>query len=273
MSCRKETKLVIVMKKETEEGVRNYALDFDGTHADIGGEKLEHIDVSKLEGTHLFCGEKAQEALRRILQERGIRGIHFLDAGDFHYVSKLTTDLVTEPFRLVLIDHHTDMQESRVPCGLSCGNWALEALRENKNLVSCILIGPPQEALKTIPEDVRGRVCLLSQEILEKAGAAKEAGKIPEGLPFYLSIDKDALDPAYCLTDWDQGELTVNQICTLIQFLQQHGRILGIDICGRLPEHTGDVDKLLAARRKNLRSSKMLYDFIAHGFARRSMAA
>ena len=58
-----------------------------------------------------------------------------------------------------------------------------------------------------------------------------------------------------------------------LQFLQQHGRVLGIDICGRLPEHTGDVEKLLAARRKNIRSSKMLYDFIERGFARRGIAA
>ena len=262
-----------VKEEETEEGVRNYALDFDGTRTDLRAENLEHIDVSGIAGTHLFCREEAKEALRKILRERGIRGIHFLDAGDFHYVSKLTTDLVEEPFRLVLVDHHTDMQESQVPCGLSCGNWALEALRENRNLVSCILIGPPQEALQTIPEDVRGRVRLFSQEILEKKCAAKEAGQIPEDLPYYLSIDKDALDPAYCLTDWDQGELTVNQICTVIQFLQQHGRVLGIDICGRLPEHTGDVEKLLAARRKNIRSSKMLYDFIERGFARRGIAA
>ncbi|MCH4036064.1 MAG: arginase family protein [Lachnospiraceae bacterium] len=259
-----------MMENEREkavQGVCNFVLDFSGARTLPERNGLERIDVSQVPGTHLFCSDEAKAALQDILKTRGIKGIHFLDAGDFHYVSRLTTDLVEEPFRLVLIDHHTDMQESAVPCGLSCGNWALTALRENPNLKSCILIGPPAEAAKTIPEDVRGKVTLLSQEVLDEKSAERAACRIPVGLPFYLSIDKDALDPAYCVTDWDQGELTVNQICTFIRFLQRHGRILGIDICGRLPEETGDVQKLLEARERNDRSSRMLYDFIERGFA------
>ena len=62
-----------VKEEETEEGVRNYALDFDGTRTDLRAENLEHIDVSGIAGTHLFCRKEAQDALRKILQERGIR--------------------------------------------------------------------------------------------------------------------------------------------------------------------------------------------------------
>lgn len=198
--------------------------------------------------------------------------MHLLDSGDFHYVSRLTTDLVQEPFRLVLIDHHTDMQESSVPGALSCGNWAAEALRHNKNLKSCILIGPPKEQMEKIPEDIRDKVLSISQEEIEGCGVQDLFSSIPGDLPYYVSIDKDALDTRYCLTDWDQGDLTVNQICTILQELPKRNTVIGIDICGNFPEHSKDVHRIMEAQRVNARSTRMICDFIARSFAGKKAA-
>ena len=59
----------------------------------------------------------------------GVSGIHFIDSGDYHYISKIMTDFIKEPFTLVLIDHHTDMQDASLGGDiLSCGNWAKKGI-------------------------------------------------------------------------------------------------------------------------------------------------
>ena len=48
----------------------------------------------------------------------------------------------------------------------------------------------------------------------------------------YISIDKDALSPAYAATNWDQGSLTLDALKESITTLAAGRKILGIDICG-----------------------------------------
>ena len=47
--------------------------------------------------------------------ERGLNrmelpGIHFLDSGNYHYVTGIMTEQIKQGFSLILFDHHTDMQ-------------------------------------------------------------------------------------------------------------------------------------------------------------------
>ena len=48
----------------------------------------------------------------------------------------------------------------------------------------------------------------------------------------HISIDKDALAPAYAATNWDQGSLTLDALKECISALAANHKILGIDICG-----------------------------------------
>lgn len=73
------------------------------------------------------------------------------------------TDFIHEPFDLVLIDHHTDMQSSIVGDMLSCGNWAKKAL-QNPFLHRLYLIGPSKHDLKSVE---RNKVLSFSIEELE----------------------------------------------------------------------------------------------------------
>lgn len=59
--------------------------------------------------------------------------------GNYHYVTKFLTDMITEPFSLVMYDHHTDMQQPLFPQLTSCENWAADVLRDNPFLEKLLL--------------------------------------------------------------------------------------------------------------------------------------
>lgn len=76
----------------------------------------------------MYCTREAEEEIRRRLSPYGPRGIHFLDNGNYHYVTKFFAGKIREPFSLVLYDHHSDMQKPLFPGMTSCGSWAGELL-------------------------------------------------------------------------------------------------------------------------------------------------
>ena len=71
------------------------------------------IDLTDLEGVNGYCDENAGKAIRERIARLSPYGLHFIDSGNYHYVSKFWTDRIREDFVLVLFDHHTDMQPSR----------------------------------------------------------------------------------------------------------------------------------------------------------------
>ncbi len=52
------------------------------------------------------------------------------------------------------------------------------------------------------------------------------------GCRVYLSIDKDCLQHQFAITDWDQGQLSLDDLLKGIQRLQRSVQIVGIDVCG-----------------------------------------
>ena len=109
-----------------------------------GRDGTRYIDCSDIPGTDCYCDDEAVEAIRKRIADAGIthaRGIHFFDNGNYHYMSKIWTDMVQEPFSLVVFDHHPDMQEPRFGNILSCGGWVLEVLRSNPFVQGVTLIG------------------------------------------------------------------------------------------------------------------------------------
>ena len=62
----------------------------------------------------LYCSDAAAAEIHRRIDPYGTRGIHFLDSGNYHYVTKIMTDRIDEPFSLILFDHHTDMQSPMI---------------------------------------------------------------------------------------------------------------------------------------------------------------
>jgi hypothetical protein len=212
------------------------------------------LDCTKIEGTDCYCDDEAQAVLHKMMNEAVAKasaesapGIHFFDNGNYHYMSKLWTDRVQEPFDLVVFDHHPDMQPPRFEGILSCGGWVLEVLKNNPFVQNVTLIGVADHLVDEIHEElsasenaaVLGKVKFIRESELKSELATLGAQIAKSSASVYISIDKDALSTSEAATNWDQGLLTYEQLVSTLTALAQNHKILGIDICG---ERARDVD-------------------------------
>lgn len=250
--------------------------------ASTDGE-IRWFDCTRIDGTDCYCDDEAQAILRKqiessktpaLQQAQGpssisTPGIHFFDNGNYHYMSKLWTDSIREPFDLVVFDHHPDMQPPRFEGILSCGGWIKEVLDNNKFMQNVTVIGVADHLVEEIRED-------LSQanaaEILDRVTFIRESeltavtleGRSPDRVhltshttPAYISIDKDALSMQEAATNWDQGSLTFEQLAETLQALAQNRKILGIDICGERARDIGFEDTAAADALNNTLNEKL----------------
>ena len=198
------------------------------------------INCRDISGVNGYCSDDAQEEIRKRIWDYDYRGIHFLDSGNYHYLSKFWLEKIEEPYSLIVFDHHTDMQESAFFGMLSCGSWIKEVLEEHPYIQEVCVVGPPKAAIEQCEPNLASRVVFLTQEeleagILEKWHAFLENGK---ELPVYLSIDKDVLCLEDARTNWDQGEMKLEEMEKMIKQVFQRRNVLGADICGENPQDT-----------------------------------
>ena len=218
-------------------------MDFSGIYQNeqfYEGEQISWIDLSDISGTNCYCDGDAQAQILERMEKYPVSGIYFIDSGNYHYVTKIMTDFLKEPFVLVCFDHHTDMQKPMVEGMTSCGDWAGQVLGENTYLRQLVLIGPPQRDIdgieigkpqsQNIQTGEKDKLLTFSEEELQN-GTAKVA-QIKEGLPFYISIDKDVLNRRFTETNWNQGDMPLPMLEHLLQFFLQKGKVCGVDICG-----------------------------------------
>ena len=243
---------------------------------------IHWLDCTKIEGTDCYCDDEAQDALNKMMDEGNATatntsatstpGIHFFDNGNYHYMSKLWTDRVQEPFDLIVFDHHPDMQPPRFEGILSCGGWIKEVLDHNKFVQNVIVIGVADHLVEEIREDL---LQANAAEILNRVTFIRESElkKHPENLSslvcselasvlssnIYLSIDKDALSTAEAATNWDQGSLTFEQLAKTLKVLAENRKILGIDICGERARDMGFEDTAAADALNNTLNEKLFH--------------
>ena len=228
-----------------------------------GRDDARYIDCSDIPGTDCYCDDEAVEAIRRRIADAGITdasGIHFFDNGNYHYMSKIWTDMVQEPFSLVVFDYHPDMQEPRFGNILSCGGWVKKVLEENKFIDNVVIIGVADHLVDEIRAEhsqagdasVLDKVTFIKESELCEIAATTSFSRMRESLRsptesgmtegrIYISIDKDALSPTYAATNWDQGSLDVATLKEIIACLATSHKIIGVDICGeRARDFAGD---------------------------------
>ena len=247
--------------------------------------EIHWFDCTQIDGTDCYCDDEAQAILRKQIVEVSAKtkpGIHFFDNGNYHYMSKLWTDQIQEPFDLVVFDHHPDMQPPRFEGILSCGGWIKEVLEHNKFVQKVIVIGVADHLVEEIQQeiashpsgarnDVRGE---CHDGLLAKVTFIRESeltavtleGRSPDRVhltshttPVYLSIDKDALNTQEAATNWDQGSLTFEQLAETLQALAQNRKILGIDICGERARDMGFEDTAAADALNNALNKKLFH--------------
>lgn len=244
---------------------QNLLLDFSHTYPE-GIEKqmknITRIDLSDISGTSMYCSEEAKQTIRERLSGYGPAGIHFLDNGNYHYMTELFVEKIQVPFALVLFDHHNDMQQPLLHDLTSCGSWAGELLHKNTFLRQLILIGPERTSIAGLPPEMKAKVICISVSDAEEASAGEQIRNIDMSLPAYISIDKDVLDHYDARTNWDQGSMSVRTLEKLLSEVFAHQHVIGVDICGEsnLQE---PVPRLLEDAEINRTTNRILYHFLS----------
>ena len=208
---------------------------------------ISWVEVQELPGSNCYCDGDAMETLRQKLEEFDADGIHFIDSGNYHYMSRIWLEKLNTPFRLVVFDNHTDMQPPAFGGLLSCGGWVAASLEELPLLKEVLLVGPDQEAFDQTEPVLREKVRFLSREKLGEMTLEEKVSFFEEltaDLPTYLSVDKDVLCPEEASTTWSQGEMTLEELCEFVKILLEKQDILGMDVCGECDPDACEGDHL-----------------------------
>ncbi|MGM9767239.1 MAG: arginase family protein [Candidatus Cryptobacteroides sp.] len=215
-------------------------------------KEFDLVDCRDIEGKDFICSGDAQEELSSRMGAYSPEGIHFLDSGNYHYLTKLWTDRLTVPFSLILIDHHTDIRHEAFDGVLTCGNWVRVMLDSNPKLRKVVIIGPTESQRSTIDPAYLSRVQFISEEnLLTEEGCKAFFGEHLKE-PVYISIDKDILGQGDAITDWDQGNVSLDDLERMLDIIFRNEKVIGMDICG---EYSGAND-LVKAQKAGLLNKK-----------------
>lgn len=202
--------------------------------------EITWVEVQGLSGCNCYCDDEAFRQLQEEIREFPAEGMHLIDSGNYHYMSRIWLEKIQEPFRLLVFDNHTDMQPPAFGGILSCGGWIAAALEELPLLQEVILVGPDEEAFGQVDAEWRKRVHFLSRETLREQTKEENSRffrETPMDLPLYLSIDKDVLCTEDADTAWSQGDMHLSELLEYLGVLgcvleEKSGRLLGMDVCG-----------------------------------------
>jgi len=211
----------------------------------------------------LWGREATLEALRdRLASELAPRGeaeVVFAGSGDFHHVTPLllarAAAVADEPVTVLHFDNHPDWV--RFAQGRHCGSWVGRAARL-PGVARVVTIGVTspdigrarsrEGDLALIAEDrldlfawtapdgaaevaLEGRAWPTIAALGERAFFTRLEAAIPTRA-IYVTIDKDVLRPAEAVTNWDQGQASLEFVMTAIACAAAGRRLIGADVVG-----------------------------------------
>ncbi|WP_044080258.1 arginase family protein [Prevotella pectinovora] len=210
---------------------------------------ITHVDCSDINGVDCYCDEQAREELHRRLSPFPAKALHFIDSGDFHYLTEYWVSRLQEPFSLIVFDHHPDMQEPQWNGVVSCGGWVTDVLEKNPLVRNIIIVGASDELISQIPVHLREKVLFYSQDEIDHHQAwPSKAGRLIHE-PVYISIDKDVLRKHDAVTDWSNGDMSLLQLQAVIRIIYAHEEVIGVDITG---ECSATLDYLSETRNAEI---------------------
>lgn len=198
-------------------------------------EEIFWTELSDLSGCNCYCDAEASDRIRKEIQAFTGKGLHFIDSGNYHYMTRLWLEKLQIPFRLLVFDNHTDMQPPAFGGLLSCGGWIAASLEELPLLQEVILVGPDEETYTQVEPDLQQKVLFLSREKLSTMTAEEKVGffnNLSEDLPLYVSVDKDVLCKGDASTTWSQGDMHLSELMSFLELVLERQNILGMDVCG-----------------------------------------
>lgn len=204
---------------------------------------VHEVDCKNIQGTNCYCDDVAKEELRRRIAAYSYEGIHFLDSGNYHYLSLLWLEKIDRPFALVLFDHHPDLQAPSWGKITSCGGWVREALETNSYLEKVYLVGVDAQLLSEVrledqkdQQEENGDLPCETNDTYINLWERIQTG-LPdfteEKRPIYISFDKDVLNSTEAVCDWDQGDMSLEEaIHNIKEIATSTSEFLGMDVCG-----------------------------------------
>lgn len=177
-------------------------------------------DLTRIKGVNGYCAEDSREELSKLLKKDRNTRIHFIDNGNYHYLSLLWMGILMEKkyeeYALIYLDHHDDRQEAAFGGLLSCGSWVRDAENSLHGLHKTIWVN----SIDT---------CLENENFLDRSNISGL-----HKINTYISIDKDILSVHEMRTNWDQGTMTNRELMELLDKLLTDPslNVCGIDICG-----------------------------------------
>ena len=210
-------------------------------------EEISWTELSDLSGCNCYCDAEASDRIRKEIQAFTGKGLHFIDSGNYHYMTRLWLEKLQIPFRLLVFDNHTDMQPPAFGGLLSCGGWIAVSLEELPLLQEVILVGPDEEAYTQVEPDLQQKVLFLSREKLSTMTTEEKEGffnNLSEDLPLYVSVDKDVLCKGDASTTWSQGDMHLSELMSFLELVLERQNILGMDVCGECDMDSSSEDFL-----------------------------
>ena len=204
-------------------------------YKDHAEKEIFWTELSDLSGCNCYCDAEAADRICEEIQNYTGNGIHFIDSGNYHYMTRLWLEKQQVPFRLLVFDNHTDMQPPAFGGLLSCGGWIVASLEELPLLQEVILVGPDEEAYTQVEPDLQQKVLFLSREKLSTMTTEEKEGffnNLSEDLPLYVSVDKDVLCKGDASTTWSQGDMHLSELMSFLELVLERQNILGMDVCG-----------------------------------------
>ena len=157
-------------------------------------------------------------------------------------MTRLWLEKIREPFQLLVLDNHTDMQLPAFGGILSCGGWIAHALETQPYLKKVFLAGPPQKDWEEVEASFQEKTEFFGRERLWEAYKEGDKSLIKQyvekiSLPLYISVDRDILCEEEACTGWSQGDTKEEELFDFLEevfsYLSENRiPLLGIDVCG-----------------------------------------
>ncbi len=180
-------------------------------------EDFTRVDLEDVEGTVMYLDGEAEERLKVRLSAYPVRGIRLLDNGNYHYMTRLFLSRLTEEVDLLVFDNHSDDQPCLYEGMKSCGSWIADSRRELGERLGSVTL-------------IQGR------------GRRRTEGVMDVRRPLYISIDKDVLKESEAPVNWDQSDMTTEELLDAIGGMAGGRRVAGFDICGECAARGGIFD-------------------------------
>ncbi len=209
--------------KKTDKYLKTLIMDFSGIYENQQfwkGKEVSWVETRDIPGTNCYCDEDAKNEIRSRIAPYSSGEIHFIDSGNYHYMTRIWLEKISEPFDLLVFDNHTDMQPPAFGGLLSCGGWIYDSVMELPLLQKVILIGPDEEAFSRVEPELQETVKFLSREKLQEMELSEILDFVKEQVgknPLYISIDKDVLCPEDADTNWSQGDMRLETIIRCLE--------------------------------------------------------